>query len=173
MINKEEMRGEVMNNKIKEEQQTVYNLFFGASFTGFAFDSCFTLKFNRETTIDIDGIKFRGDFKIIISSELCIEDNKKAPKRTVQDGMSFSDKQSEPVLSYMLADLRWSDGADIYDVKFEDKGIKLLFRNGTKMYISNHDEDDYAWMICEAYTTFQDRSWDIICENNNIYISRK
>ena len=60
--------GKAMVNKLKKEQQIVYNLFLGAAFTGFAFDNFFILKFNRETPVDISGVSFNGDFKIIISS---------------------------------------------------------------------------------------------------------
>ena len=153
------------------EKALIRNLFVGSHFTGFSFDTCFILKFNRSDEIDIKDCKFGGDFKITVLSELWFgekrnwtDEIKKFPEIDCADGY-------EPISAYYLSCLRWSDGAEIFDVLFEKDVMKLIFINGTVISVVNNDGIDHSWIICETNTKHNRYSWEIICDDNEFYVN--
>ena len=75
----------------------------------------------------------------------------------------------EPVLAYELACIRWNDGSEVDEVKFNNNNMIIIFRSGKTISISLESADDYAWIIEETQISKNKESWSIICDNGEIF----
>ncbi|GKU27681.1 hypothetical protein [Clostridium folliculivorans] len=165
-----------MSDKIKKdfskEKEVIREILKNANFTEFTFHTGFELKFSRENDAELYGKPLPIEVKITILSDWWFgardEWNSKVEQLT--NGLDLVEPE-EPVLSYELTCLRWSDEASVDEVDFEDDNMKIIFKCGKSISISYYNEMDYSWVISEFTTNDLNKGWNIICEDGEFFVS--
>ena len=90
--------------------------------------------------------------------------NELAPKNHIEP--------DEPVKAYLLALLRWSDGAVVKDVVFDDEKISIIFENNWKVSISLKNKEESLFCLTGVSSMGNDSKWSVTYENGEFYHSQ-
>lgn len=167
---KEENR---VNRIGKNKREVIYALFQYKSFTGFSFDTNFTLKFSRYKDVYYKDKKLPSEIKLMILTDWWF-DSRKDWFRKVESFNNYNAVEpEEPVQAFELAMLRWSDGADVKNMEMNEEYMSIIFENGKSISVLCESDEDYAWII-EGNTAYSDDpKWSVVCEDKEIYVEIK
>jgi hypothetical protein len=157
-----------------ETNQMIKALLKNTLFSGFSFDTSFTLRFSRGTEY-YDGQKLPFEIELCLLSNWWF-DNKSNWLQKVENFKLDSENEpvepDEPTQAYELTCLRWSEGAVVKNVDIEERSISIAFENGKEITLSNKVEIDNSWMIKEAGVHEVDSNWLVVCDcDGEIFIN--
>lgn len=151
-----------------ETNQIIKTLLKNALFSGFSFDTSFTLRFSRGTEY-YNGQQLPFDIELCLLSDWRF-DNKSNWLQKVENLKLNS--EHEPAQAYELTCLRWSEGAVVKNVDVEEGSISIAFENGKIITISNKVEMDNSWIIKEAGVREVNSNWLVVCDcDGEIFIT--
>lgn len=154
----------------KISENLIQEILIGAGFSGFRFDTAFSLRFDRSKRTEIEGYELPWIFEIQILTEWWFG-NKEEWERVVH---SFDTKHcpdpEEPVKAYELTCLRWSDGSTVELIDFWDDCLSITFKNGKSLSISFESDEDFAWIIQEPNVPEENSQWSVVCENGEMFV---
>jgi len=162
-----------MVNQAKNNEKVISELFESTFFSGFSFDCNFTLKFSRNKVLYYEGKKLPQHFILTILTDWWF-DLKKDWMGKVESLNNYNAiEPEEPVQAFELAILRWSDGAEVKEVKFNEECMTLIFKNKKALSILCESDEDYAWIIEENKFPANDSKWSAVCEDRKVYVEIK
>lgn len=142
----------------------------GAGFSGFRLDTNFNLKFDRSEQAEFNGHELPWIFEIQILGDWWIG-SKEEWRRLVEIFDSIDSTESEePIKSFELTRLRWTEGATIDSIDFYKDYFTINFKNKKSLSISCVSDEDYSWIIKEPNIAEVDSLWSIVCESSDFYI---
>ncbi len=163
------LKGNVMENSLQKAEQTIKSLLVGSQFESFTFHTHFILFFAR--TQDSRALKEDCySVKIEILSDWIFGSEEEWEKCKTKFDLSNCIEENEPVQSFLLAKLRWSEGATIKNISLSREILTLEFENGQVINIENDDIMDFAWII-EDSNKNQNNDWSIVAEFKEIYVT--
>lgn len=164
------MLGEEKDNN-DNNIKLIQALFAETSFTGFSFDTNFTLIFNRMRSISFNGKMLPLEIKITILSEWWMGSKEDWDELTSKFDTSNAVEPDEPVQAFELAILRWSENSNVEEISLLKGNLTIAFRNGKAITILSDSIEDFAWIIEERKYTSIKSEWSIVCENDKIFVN--
>lgn len=161
-----------MEDKFLKEKDVIEKLLKGTYFVEFTFHTGFELKFVRKQPADFCGKSLPTQVKISILNDWWFGIKKEWDNKVEEltKGMSLIEPD-EPVLSYELTCLRWTEDSYVEKVDFCSDSIGILFKCGKSIFISYYNEMDYSWVISGCDTNDLSDAWTIICEDAELFVS--
>lgn len=142
----------------------------GAGFSGFRFDTAFSLRFDRSERTEIEGYELPWIFEVQILTEWWFG-TKDEWKDVVQNfGAKHCTEPEEPIKSYELTCLRWSEGATVELIDFGNDCLSMIFKNGKSLSISFESDEDFAWIIKEPNIPEEKAQWSVVCECGEFFV---
>ena len=120
----------------------------GRFLTSFSFDNFFTLNFH---TYDEDRNGLPNDVELTIMSHWWFGAKEEWDHKVLNYGKGV--QPDEPVLSYELALLRWSDDSQIVKVERVEDTIRIEFKNKKYLNLSlvfDDENDEYVYILGEG-----------------------
>lgn len=160
-----------MTSETKNDKSTMMELLcswlIGAGFSGFKFDTAFTLSFIRDKAASFRGLDLPWVIELHLLGNWWFGPHRDWMEKVSEIGQGI--EPDEPVKASELALLRWSDGAVIKDIELSEDTLILTFANQTALTVSLEAEDDYVFSIKEAGVNEEDAYWSATCDGENYY----
>lgn len=137
---------------------------------GFTFNTSFSLRFERNNAASFLGDELPWCVELRLDAEWGFGDIESWQKRVACEGPSGSPSPDEPIQAFELARLRWTDGANISDVAFDGRVLRIFFDNQTQLFVDSQESDSY-WDIIEYGVPENDAKWNVVCEGSVLSVN--
>jgi len=143
----------------------------GAGFSGFRFDTAFTLYFIRDKSAAYNGFELPWQIELHLLGDWWIGSFNEWSDKVERLGQGV--EPDEPVKASELALLRWSDGASVKNVTLSDEVMIIIFDNKTELSLSLVCEDEYIFSVNEFNVREEATNWSVTCDGDNYYYRAK
>lgn len=157
----------------KMSEYLVKTLLNKSAFSGFSFDTSFTLRFCREGTTKIGKYRVPSEIEIVILTEWWFGTKKEWNEKLQQHiatMLCHNPEPQEPVQAYELTSLRWSEGALVEKIDFYENYMSIAFSNLKVISISFESDEDWAWIIRESNVSEVNSEWSVVCEGGEFFV---
>lgn len=135
-------------------------------FSGYRFDTSFTLSFTRNIAEKYEGNDLPWAVEVQIPGEWWFDTKTEWNEILTRLMPHKCPQPEEPVQAYELTLLRWTEGTDIETVCFDGELLVVKFKNQRTISISSEPVEDYSWVI-EAIEG--DKKWSVVSEGGKFY----
>jgi hypothetical protein len=139
----------------------------GSGFSGFKFDTGFSLYFSRGSEGSFCGYSLPWLMELQLLGHWWFGAEKEWLKKIDKIGEGI--EPDEPVKAFELTKLRWSEGALVKNVTYKDGIIAIDFANGLRISVSLESDDDYVLMLKETGVNEKDATWSVVCNGEDMY----
>lgn len=157
-------------NLPSDAESLINKWLIGAIFIGFRFGSNFTLLFDRQSESRYGDRILPWHIKLDLFESWFFGDKTEWLKRVQKNGQGV--EPDEPVKSFELTKLRWSEGAVVSSVLADDTKLILGFENGTTINVQLSEVDEYAYSIKENRESDHNvEEWSITLDEEGIFVN--
>lgn len=138
----------------------------GAGFSGFRFDTSFSLFFYRDVSASYMGSELPCASELHLLGDWWVGSTGEWHDKVDKLGVGI--EPDEPVKAYELTKLRWSEGTRVKNVSLSENVLAIAFQDET-ICIAMQTDDEYAILLKEPGVNEEEAQWSVTCVNESCF----
>jgi hypothetical protein len=152
---------------LEEAAEAAEALFASTMFSGFRFDTGFTLYFWREGPAELKGQPLPHELRLEVDSPIAIEDGQSWEERMAALAPRDAAQPDAPVVAYELARLRWVEGSEVARAELNERELAITLRCGARISIACSAERE-DWILSAGPAPSE---WVLVWEFGSCFLS--